>query len=94
MLLGKAVPADEDTSSLIVQIDEIAKESGVDFRALTLDQGAGAAAAPAAPAPAPAPTDPAAAGTPTAAAPATEAAASRLPIGATVGAAGLPVMPY
>jgi Tfp pilus assembly protein PilO len=93
VLLGKAVPGDDDTASFLVQLDQIASRSGISFRALQLDDSATAEPAPA-PAPVPAaPTDPAAAPTPTAA-PATEASAATLPIGATVGAAGLGVMPY
>ena len=93
VLLGKAVPGDDDTASLIVQIDQIAAEAGIQFRGLHI----AAPAAEAAPAPvptAPAPADPAAAGTAAPAAVATEATAALLPIGATVGAAGLGVMPY
>jgi Tfp pilus assembly protein PilO len=40
--LGKAVPADDDVRSLIVQIDDAARRSGVDFRALNIT-GSGAA---------------------------------------------------
>ncbi len=43
--LGKAVPADDDVRSLIVQMDSAAKRSKVSFRAVTL---AGAGVAPAA----------------------------------------------
>ena len=43
--LGKAVPADDDVRSLIVQIDSVAKRSRVTFRAVTL---AAAGVAPAA----------------------------------------------
>jgi hypothetical protein len=112
--LGKAVPADDDSSSLIAQIDDLAGSTGVDFIGLQLSEGGTDSAAPpdasatnaAAPPPsgdpaasgaAPASGDPAAASgapaTPTAA-PATETAAADLPLGATVGSAGLPVMPY
>jgi Tfp pilus assembly protein PilO len=100
VVLGKAVPEDEDTSSLFVQLEEIAEDAGVAFDAIELVPGAGATAAAPAPAeetttdqsqsessgsePAPEPTP----------APATEAAAAGLPIGATVGPAGLAVMPY
>ena len=54
--LGKAVPADEDVPSLLVQLNHAAGKSGVDFRSVELkvDQNAAAtqAAAPAASAPA------------------------------------------
>ena len=93
VLLGKAVPSDDDTASFLVQIDEIAAEAGIKFRSLELAEGTGEAAAPApvAPAPATPSTDPAAAAP--VAAP-TEASAALLPIGASVGPAGLAVMPY
>jgi Tfp pilus assembly protein PilO len=77
--LGKAVPADDDVRSLLVQVNTAAKRSGVDFRTITLDSGAAAAT------PAPDATGSAAA---------TQTAASALPPGAIVGAAGLPTMPF
>jgi hypothetical protein len=40
--LGKAVPADDDVRSLLVQLDSAAKKSKVAFRALTLSGGASA----------------------------------------------------
>lgn len=95
VVLGKAVPADDDTASLIVQLNRIAKEADVSFRTLALASGPGGEAAPAresAPPPAPAPED--SAGTPVASASPTEAAAATLPLGATIGPAGLAVMPY
>jgi len=83
VVLGKAVPADDDTASLIVQLNRIADSAGVKFRTLKL---AGASEEEAAP-------------EPTASAPAegaspTEVAASTLPLGASIGTAGLAVMPY
>lgn len=102
VVLGKAVPEDDDTSSLFVQLDEIARRSSVDFEAIELSQGAGSSAAslPAAAqttagtAPPPAEGAQPAPAAQTASVPATEAAAATVPIGATVGPAGLPVMPY
>ena len=96
VLLGKAVPADDDTASFLVQVDEIAAEAGIQFQSLELSGGSGEAApAPVAPAaPTTPPADPAAAAAAPVAAPATEASAALLPIGATVGTAGLGVMPY
>lgn len=111
--LGKAVPADDDASSLIDQIDGLAAKAGVEFIGLELQQGGGGDTAPP-------PEDTATTGTteapaasgdaaasesattggdaatpaPTTPVPATETAAADLPLGATVGAAGLPVMPY
>ena len=45
--LGKAVPEDDDTRSLMVQLDAAARRSGVDFRTVTVGGGATPAAAPA-----------------------------------------------
>jgi Tfp pilus assembly protein PilO len=81
--MGKAVPVDDETASLLVQINRIAERSGVSFRAISLSQDSSAAAAA-----------PPATTTTTTAAPATEGAAALQPIGATVGSAGLPVLPY
>jgi hypothetical protein len=105
VVLGKAVPADADAASLIDQTQEIADRAGVDFRGIVLGAGGDAAAAAGAPAAATPPTVPTPAeateGVPAATdggttdpAAATEATASLLPIGAGIGSAGLPVMPY
>jgi len=85
VVLGKAVPGDDDVASLLVQMNDISARAGVYFRNIQLSAAAGGAEeAPAAPA---APE----AGTPVSA---TEAAASLMPLGAAVGPAGLAVMPY
>lgn len=51
--LGKAVPTDDDTRSLLVQLDTSAKRAGVDFDAINVNGGGGSgdptAAAPVAP---------------------------------------------
>ncbi len=93
--LGKAVPKDADTPSLLVELQGLSDRSNVDFRSISLsDASADAAAAlPEATATPPA-TAATPAGTTTAGALPTEATAALLPIGATVGSAGLPVMPY
>jgi Tfp pilus assembly protein PilO len=102
VVLGKAVPSEEDTSSLLVQVQALAARSGISFDALKLSDTADAAAPATAAAEttadqsSPAPTDtgeavPAEQAVPAAA---TEASAATLPLGATVGSAGLPVMPY
>ena len=107
VVLGKAVPADADTPSLLVQLNTLADRTGVKFNGLELsaDSGSASTAAPSAP---PTTTPPdgstpsdssstststptAGTTTPTAA---TEATAANLPLGAAVGTAGLPVMPY
>lgn len=84
VVLGKAVPADDDTASLIVQMNRIAASAGVKFRNLVLASAAGGEEA----APEEAATPPAEGASPT------EVAASTLPLGASVGPAGLAVMPY
>lgn len=84
VVLGKAVPGDDDTASLIVQLNGIAKRTGVDFRNIALVAGEGEEAAPESPVPAEG----------SAPVSATEVAASTMPLGATIGPAGLGVMPY
>jgi hypothetical protein len=76
--LGKAAPIDADTPSLLTQLEGLSTRAGVQFRSISLGGGSGAGATAAPVA------DPAA----------TEASAALLPIGATVGPAGLPVMGY
>jgi Tfp pilus assembly protein PilO len=83
VVLGKAVPGDDDTASLLVQINGIADKAEVKFQTLKLNPGSGTEGE------APAPTS--ATGEPVSA---TEAAASLLPLGAGIGPAGLAVMPY
>jgi Tfp pilus assembly protein PilO len=104
VVLGKAVPADGDQAGLLVQLQQLADRSGIGFQSFDLASSAQSASTPTTP-PAESPTPPVTpstdtaedAATPTAsavtAAP-TEAVAATLPIGASVGPAGLPVMPY
>jgi len=95
--LGKAVPADDDVPSLVVQLESAADRSRVDFRSIELTTGGAATAAPAV-----APVATGATGTtgpafpvaPGGPVPATQAAASALPPGAVVGPAGFPTMPF
>jgi type II secretory pathway pseudopilin PulG len=99
VVLGKAVPAEEETSSLLVQLQALASKTGISFDSITLaDSGAAEPVAPAQETTADAGTGQPPGETSTdstlSAAPATEAAAATLPLGATVGPAGLPVMPY
>jgi Tfp pilus assembly protein PilO len=83
VVLGKAVPGDDDTASLLVQVNRIADRAGVQFQTLKLSPGPGEdGEAPPAPSPTSEPVS------------ATEAAASLLPLGAGIGPAGLAVMPY
>lgn len=80
VLLGKAVPGGDETASLLVQLSHLATKAGVGFKTLTLNGDSESEGVPAAT------TAPAA--TPT------EAAAALLPLGASIGPAGLAVMPY
>jgi hypothetical protein len=95
--LGKAVPVDDNVPSLIYQLGTAADGAHIDFQSIKLTSSG-------APQPAPSKAAEAVAGasaapsdggpTPTPSAPATQAAATTLPPGATVGAAGLPTMPF
>jgi len=81
--LGQAVPSTDETPSLLVELTQIAAESGVSFDSINLEgEGSGGgAAAPSTEAEGTAPS-------------ATEVTASLLPLGASVGSAGLATMPY
>jgi Tfp pilus assembly protein PilO len=98
VVLGKAVPGDSDSASLMNQMQTLADRAGLDFRTIVLADGSGATPTPAPTAETTADPAPAAAedvpGTPVTSVAPTEAAAATLPIGATVGPAGLPAMPY
>jgi len=109
VVLGKAVPADGEQASLLVQIQRLADESGVTFEAMDLGSESTSAATAAAPSTSTTSTSDSTTSTDASTSSdsstadststtqttlATEAAASTLPIGATVGPAGLPVMPY
>ena len=107
VVLGKAVPEDGDQPGLLVQLQQLADRAEVRFQALELSASAGSAA-PTAPPTAPptatgtteATSDSASASSAPPSEPAletaaaTEASAAMLPIGASVGPAGLPVMGY
>ena len=108
VVLGKAVPADGDQAGLLVQLQRLADRSGVGFQSIDLSRPARRApprrrlhrqlrlvgvADTAGHAPAELPRMPPPRRLHATAAP-TEAAAATLPIGASVGPAGLPVMPY
>jgi len=84
VVLGKAVPADSETASLLVQIQKISERAGVRFEEISLDAEVGetGAATPPAVEPGAEPVSP------------TEVAASTMPLGAGIGPAGLGVMPY
>jgi Tfp pilus assembly protein PilO len=84
VVVGKAVPGGDETASLLVQMNHIAGGAGGTFRNIGLSAAGGGEE--------PAPSTPAGSGE--AAASPTEVEASLLPLGATVGPAGLAVMPY
>ena len=78
VVLGKAVPVDDETPSFLVQLQNISERTGIEFESINAGSGGGGTAA---------------APTTTSATP-TEGSASLLPIGASVGSAGLPTSPY
>jgi len=82
VVVGKAVPRDDDVASLLVQVNRLADKSKGSFRDIVLSAEGGSeeAATPAAPGEEPASP--------------TEVAAALLPLGASIGPAGLAVMPY
>jgi Tfp pilus assembly protein PilO len=98
VVLGQAVPAGDETSSLLVELNDVATKAKMSFESIQLSSGTGGEAvapAPVAPTPeTPAPAEPSSAAPASATIPPTEAAASLLPLGATIGPAGLGVMPY
>ena len=79
------MPGDDDTPSLIVQLNRIAKRSHVKFETFVLSGEQGGRRRKPHPQPS---TEESAPVSPT------EAAASLMPLGATIGTAGLGVMPY
>jgi Tfp pilus assembly protein PilO len=90
VVLGKAVPADSETASLLVQVQHLSEKAGVRFEEISL-KSEGEAAAPVVAAEAESAEGASAAGelvSPT------EVAASTSPLGASIGPAGLSVMPY
>lgn len=97
VVLGKAVPAGDETSSLLVELNQVATDSKVKFESIQLSSSSEAAvpAEAVATPPAEAPAGASSSAVPAAATvPPTEAAASLLPLGAAIGPAGLGVMPY
>lgn len=108
VLLGKAVPDSDESASLLVELNGISANAGVNFQSLKVGtaDGEGGEAASEEPPTEEAPEAEseaesgagaeaeASAGVPAAAVVPTEAAASLSPIGALVGPAGLNVLPY
>jgi Tfp pilus assembly protein PilO len=82
VVVGKAVPGGDESASLLVQVNRIAERAGGTFHDIQLSASSGGEAPPPS------------AGTEGEPASATEVAASLLPLGATIGEAGLAVMPY
>jgi len=84
VVLGEAAPAEDDTASLLVQLNRIAGDASVRFQTFQLKSAGSAEETAEAEAPAveETPTSP------------TEVAASTMPLGASIGPAGLAVMPY
>lgn len=80
VVLGKAVPGGDETPSLLVQLSHLATKAEVGFQNLTLSGGSGEGEEPEA-------------GAASFTSP-TEAEVALLPLGATIGPAGLAVMPY
>jgi Tfp pilus assembly protein PilO len=92
--MGQAVPATDETPSLLVELESIAGHSGVKFESIQLAAGGEEAAFVA---PEVTATSEAASSTAVPASeviPATEVEAALLPLGASIGTAGLAVMPY
>jgi hypothetical protein len=79
--LGEAVPADDDSGSLIYQLQAAAQKAGIDFRSLVLAPAAGGTA------PTPA-TSTATTST------SSSSSSATLPPGVAVGPAGFPVLPF
>lgn len=99
VVLGEAVPEGDETASLLVEISRIAKASKVRFSDINLNVGGEEAApeVPIAPPPTeatPTPESPSGSVPAAATVPPTEAAAALMPLGASIGPAGLGVMPY
>jgi type II secretory pathway pseudopilin PulG len=79
--LGEAVPTDDNTPSLIYQVQAAAKASKVDFQSLTFNAGQGGTA----------PTSSTSSKPSTSS---TDVSSTALPPGATIGPAGFPIEPF
>lgn len=99
VVLGQAVPAGDETASLLVELNRISRRAKVKFNGLKLEGGGETAEASASTEGSPETPAPTAEGAPSAvpasaSVPPTEVAASIMPLGASIGPAGLGVMPY
>lgn len=88
VVLGKAVPGGDETASLLVQLNHIAGKADVRFSTLTLSSAGGGESGKSSESSTPPASS---SGEPVSP---TEVAAATLPLGASVGPAGLAVMPY
>ena len=100
--MGKAVPDGDEQAALLVQLNRLGMRNDIFFSSIAMESSGSAGSAPA-PAPAPAAVEPSATApvgeegdpaTGVTAPVATESTVASLPIGATVGSAGLGVIPY
>jgi hypothetical protein len=89
VVLGKAVPASDETASLLVQIQQVAERAKVRFERISLSASSGGSEEAAATTPGTSEGG----GASSVVAP-TESAAATMPLGASIGPAGLAVMPY
>jgi hypothetical protein len=82
--LGEAVPTDDNTPSLIYQVQSAASAAHVDFQSLTFNAGSSSSGSSA----------PASSSSASSSSSGSQAASAALPPGATVGPAGFPVEPF
>jgi hypothetical protein len=96
-VLGKAVPAGDETASLLVELSGISDRTETDFESIELNSTAGSEEVAPPPAEEPAPAEEGSeeeASVPAATVAPTESSVATMPIGATVGPAAFPVLPY
>jgi type II secretory pathway pseudopilin PulG len=87
--LGEAVPTDDNTPSLIYQLQAAAKATDVDFQSLTFNAGSGGATAAA-----PSSSSSSTSSNSSSTSSSSKASAATLPPGATIGPAGFPIEPF
>jgi type II secretory pathway pseudopilin PulG len=93
--LGEAVPTDDNTPSLIYQLQSAAKSAGVDFQSLTFNAGSSGSGTSSSPPLVSSPKSASGLTTPSSTASSSaNASSSPLPPGATVGPAGFPIEPF
>jgi Tfp pilus assembly protein PilO len=89
VVIGKAVPGNDEISSLLVELNRVAEDAGTEFQSIQLGNGSTGAVTATGAAPEAGPTNHVTETTPP-----TEAAAALMPLGSSIGPAGLAVMPY